>query len=181
MKPYKTPLAVVTMLSLLLLGPSPLSSEPRFVRIEDPVAQAMESAADGHLAEALAALVKEAKGSPDDAEAWASLAVLYQASGSKTNARRAGKHVLKVDPRHGRELLEASSLAFEKRCTEIHAEKEARGEIPFAVVTPWPTPDPTLWQSLEKERELAQLKSSLASPIELREGPRLESKAASKK
>lgn len=155
-------------------------AEPKLVRIEDPIAQAMEVAADGRLDEALVALEKAVEDSPEDAEAWASLAVVYRAKASKADARRAGKRVLTVDPQRGRQLLEDCSRAFDQRCAEIHADKEARGLIPYAVVTPWPTPDAGIWARLEKEQRTAKAEAALGNPESLLVGPRLKQSKATK-
>jgi hypothetical protein len=154
-------------------------TEAEFSRIEDPVQAAFEAGADGKLAEARAALLKLVEEAPYDGDAWATLAVLSKEAGLGREARRAEAQLRQVDPDNAAAILRERREGFRRLKAEILAAKEKRGEIPWDKVTPVPTPDPKVWERLERERLEKNRKeqaAALAPAESFQEGPRLNPK-----
>jgi hypothetical protein len=174
------------LLSLLCFGlalPAHASwlnpTEAKFSRISDPVQAAFEAGADGKVAEARAALLKLVEEAPYDGDAWATLAVLSQEAGLGREAKRAEAQLRQVDPDNAAAILKERREGFKRLKAEILAAKEKRGEIPLAQVTPAPTPDPSVWPRLERERQarLDGARILLLDPAEnFQEGPRVSTK-----
>jgi hypothetical protein len=57
-----------------------------------------------------------------------------------------------LEPDVWKDLLEGRRRQLKERTAELLAEKEAKGLIPLAVVTPRPTPDRGVWERVERER-----------------------------
>jgi hypothetical protein len=163
-------------LLLVLVAAVPLRAElgehpqPEFFRIDDPVDRALETAADGQLGKARAALEKACAATPNDAEAWAALAVVYGELKLPREVKRCERHVLAADREQGRAILRTRRASFQERKAEIKAEKQAKGEWPLPVQRLQDEPDTDAFARLERER--AQEQKSKRAKAELEAGLR---------
>lgn len=153
-----------------------LGAEARFYRVADPVRQALEQAADGDLEGGLDLLRKATDEAPGDSEAWAALAVLSREAKLTAQARRAEAQVRLALPEQAQAILASQRQRFKARQQARFAEKEVRGELPYAEATPAPTPDPKLWEKVEAERRPTPTPLHLPSAESLKQGPRLHGK-----
>jgi hypothetical protein len=148
----------IALLVGLLAAAAPAAADftehpkPDFYEIEDPVERALAWAADGQTGRARAALEKACALSPNDAEAWAALAVVYGELKAPGEVRRCERRTMAVDRAQGKAVLAAKRASFKELKAQIWAEKEARGENPLPVQQLQPTPDAKLWDRLERER-----------------------------
>jgi hypothetical protein len=147
---------VKALLGLVLLS-APLFAElgehpqPAFYQIQDPVETALDWAADGQLGRAQGRLEKACQASPNDAEAWAALAVVYGELKLPAEVRRCERRVLALDRAQGKTVLKTRRASFAELKAEVRAQKEARGELALPVQRLQATPDTGAWARLEKE------------------------------
>jgi predicted Zn-dependent protease len=135
-------------------------AKPDFYEIEDPVERALAWAADGQTGRARSALEKACTASPNDAEAWAALAVVYGELKASGAVKRCERKVMAVDRAQGKAVLAAKRASFKELKSQIWAEKEAKGENPLPVERLQPTPDAGLWERLDRERSKQKVHSS---------------------
>lgn len=146
------------VLVALLASAGPLAAawrehpKPDFYEIVDPLDRALAWAADGQTGRARAALEKACAASPNDVEAWAALAVVYGELKVPAEVKRCERRAMVRGRAQGKAVLEARRASFKALKAQIWAEKEARGENSMPVQRLQATPDPGVWERLERER-----------------------------